>query len=169
MAAADSTHFPVKNQAYRLYFVIRNPSTNQVVTGGLGTLAGSYSLDGGAETATATPVEISTTGRGYVDLTAAQINGSHVGVIITATTANTEDIVANLYPVDLDESGTRAPSQTVKKMEQYVLESNAAQLNKFTINRSSGAMTIYGIDGATVRFTGTAEDDGTTNTRGALA
>lgn len=171
MASTDATNQPVKGQAYRLTGFIKLVTTLEVAAAGLSTLAGSISKDGGTMGATtATPVEIATnSGFFYLDLTASEMSAQTVAIKVTATAANTEDFAIVLYPLDLTESGTRAPSQTVKKWEQYVLEMDAAGLNLDTIRRDSKTQTVYSIDGTTALYTGSVDDDGTTVTRGALA
>jgi hypothetical protein len=165
MAAADASAFPVKGQAYRLSGFIRDWTTGQVISNA-GTLASTVSKDGGAfASTTSTAVEVGTTGMFTLDLSSTEMNANTVAVKVTASTANTEDFIAVLYPMDLAESGTRADTQTVKRLEQWISQIFMALFNKFTINRSTGAMVLYEDDESTSAFTGTASDDGTTNTR----
>jgi hypothetical protein len=89
MATTDATPFPVKNEAYRFYFSIRSSTTGNPITGGLTTLACTLSKDGASfVSSTNSPVEIGTTGYGYVDLTAAECNYSAVTIQVTAANAN---------------------------------------------------------------------------------
>jgi hypothetical protein len=89
MATTDATPFPVKNEAFRVYFVIRSSLTGNPLTGGLASLACTLSKDGASFVSSSNAAtEIGTTGFGYVDLTAAEMNYSAVIVNVTSGTAN---------------------------------------------------------------------------------
>ena len=73
MAATDAIVFPVKNAAYRVYFTVRD-STGTVITSWTSPTA-TISKDGAATvSSTNTPTEIGTSGMGYLDLTATEMN-----------------------------------------------------------------------------------------------
>lgn len=166
MAATDAVWAPVRGQAFRLYGAIRNVSTNQVITGGLGTLAGTVSKDGAASGATATPVEVGTEGIFYVDLTAANMTADCVVVIVTATASNAEDFVAVLNPMDFTEITGRAEDASVVKFEQIVHQIWQRFFNKMTYNRDTGANSLYQDDGSTAIVSGTNSTSGGVETRG---
>lgn len=93
MAATDSTVFPPINTAYRCYFCIRSSATSNPITGGLTGLSTSgnsqISKDGATfVNSTNNPVEIGTSGYGYLDVTATEMNYSTVVIRIAATNAN---------------------------------------------------------------------------------
>ena len=99
MAATDARPVPKKNTAYRHYFAIRKKD---------GSLATSWtgqdserSLDGAAfSDCTNEATEIGTTGVGYLDLTAAEMNTDATVVKITTTVTNALVYVVVLYPED---------------------------------------------------------------------
>lgn len=89
MAASNSVQNPIQGQAYRIYFRIDSSDTFNPITGGLTGLAGSLSKDGATFVAsTNTPVEIGTSGYGYLDLTSAETAYYTVYVQVSATNAN---------------------------------------------------------------------------------
>jgi hypothetical protein len=91
MAALNTTAFAVRSAAFRVHFSIRDATTGDPLTGGLTGLAGRLSKDGGnfANT-TNTPVEIQTSGYGYIDLTAAEMD--FYGCVLTVTATNTDAV-----------------------------------------------------------------------------
>lgn len=98
MSAADAQPFPLYGVAYRVYFAIVDTS-GALVTGGLTGLAATISLDGAAHAATTNaPVEIGTSGTGYLDLTAAELTANGVLVIITVTNVTAVARVVLLLP-----------------------------------------------------------------------
>lgn len=102
MAATDRR--PIRNAAYRVYFVIRSSTTFGPITGGLTGLDAEVSLDGIAfANCAGTETEIGTTGYGYVDLTAAEMTASKILFRITATNANAIEFFQEICPEpDLD-------------------------------------------------------------------
>ena len=123
MAAIDATTFPVNGQAYRLYGWVKSVLTGEVITGGLGTLAGSITKDGGASAATTnTPTEIGTTGCFYLDLTAAEMTANAVCIRVTSTATDSMDVTLVLPTLDLSVTTTNAHAQSVKKLEQYIMQ-----------------------------------------------
>jgi hypothetical protein len=146
MAAADATSFVVKNQAYRLYFVMLDNTTGNPITGGLTVLAATRSLDGAAFAATSgTATEIGTTGFGYVDLVAAETNTSATIVHVTASNATALYFNATLFPLDLSESSTHWMKQTVKRLEQGILQMASWFVNKTKRNNSTGTITVRNV------------------------
>lgn len=97
MASTDSRPVPIKNTAYRLYFDIRKNDGTLITTwAGQDT---EVSLDGGSFTdATNEATEIGTSGCGYIDLTAAEMNADSVVVKTTVTNTSALPIVIVLSP-----------------------------------------------------------------------
>ena len=102
MAASDAVPVPRKNVAYRFYFAIRKPSDSTLIT----TWAGQdseVSLDGAAYSdCTNEATEIGTSGTGYIDLTASEMNADCVILKVTVTNTGAVPLVFVLYP---EESG----------------------------------------------------------------
>lgn len=98
MAANDARPIPRKNAAFRVYFGFRD-NTGAPITGGITGADSEVSIDGGAfADATAEFTEIGTTGRGFLDLTAAEMNGDAIYVRASCTNANSRDVDIVLYP-----------------------------------------------------------------------
>lgn len=99
MAASDASPFPIKNQAYRVYFPILDEDGDLVSAAGA--LDSERSLDGATfADCTNEATEIATSsGFYYLDLTAAEMNTDCTVVIVKSTLGKTTPIV--LYPVTL--------------------------------------------------------------------
>ena len=146
MASTDASTFPVKGQAYRVTGKIVNATTGNPITGALTTPASTVSKDGAAFASTTTPVaEIGTTGYFYVDLSAAEMNANTVVVHVTA--ANADAVYASLciFPVDLSESSTHWMKQTVKRLEQGIMQMASWFVNKTKRNNSTGTITVRNV------------------------
>jgi len=100
MPAGDAMPVPRKNTAFRLYIDVRNSSGTLVTT-----WAGAdseESLDGGAFTdCTNEATEIGTSGIGFLDLTAAEMNADCTIIKITFTNTGAVTPVFYLYPQEL--------------------------------------------------------------------
>jgi len=111
MAASDARPVPRKNTAFRFYFAIRKPSDSTLIT----TWAGQdseVSLDGGSfADCTNEATEIGTTGCGYIDLTAAEMNADAVVLKVTVTNTGAVPLVFTLFP---EEAGDYRLSDTQK-------------------------------------------------------
>lgn len=97
MAASDSIPVPRKNTAFRLYFAIRKNDGTLITT-----WAGQdseVSLDGAAfADCTNEATEIGTSGCGYIDFTAAEMNADNVVYKLTVTNTSALPIVVVLFP-----------------------------------------------------------------------
>jgi hypothetical protein len=103
MPAADARPVPLKNTAYRLYVDFRLPS-GLFVSGGVTGADTLLSLDGATfAAATNEFVEIGTTGCGYIDFTAAEMNTDCTVVRTTITNATAIPICITLYPQEADD------------------------------------------------------------------
>lgn len=102
MAATDALPIPKKNTAYRHYFCIRKDD-GSLITNWTGADT-EISQDGGTMAdATNEATEIATTsGCGYIDLTAGEMNYDSIVVKVTVTNANAIPYVVALFP---EESG----------------------------------------------------------------
>lgn len=100
MAASDAKPVPLKNTAFRVSFDIENVTNGALIT----TWAGQdseVSLDGGSFTdCTNEATEIGTTGIGYLDLTAAEMNADTVIVKVTVTNTNARVVRLYFNPVE---------------------------------------------------------------------
>lgn len=97
MASTDARPIPRKNIAYRHYFAIRK-SDGTLIT----TWAGQDSevaIDGTSfADATSEATEIDTSGCGYIDLTAGEMNGDAVVLKITVTNTGALPYIVTLFP-----------------------------------------------------------------------
>ena len=98
MPTTDAKPVPQKNVAFCFYFALRNVTTNQLITSWTG-MDSEVSLDRGAFTdCTNEAVEIGTSGCGYIDFTAAEMNADSVVYKLTVTNANASPLVITFYP-----------------------------------------------------------------------
>lgn len=98
MAATDARPVPLKNTAFRAYFPILD-ADGDLVTGAAG-LDSEVSIDGGTfADVTAEATEIATSsGMYFLDLTAAEMNGDCIAIIVKTTTAGAKTTVLVFYP-----------------------------------------------------------------------
>jgi hypothetical protein len=102
MAASDAKPVPRKNSAYRFYFAIRKPSDSTLITTWTGQDS-EVSLDGAAfADCTNEATEIGTSGAGYIDLTASEMNADAVLLKVSVTNTGAVPLIFVLYP---DEAG----------------------------------------------------------------
>jgi hypothetical protein len=106
MAASDASPFPIKNQAYRITFPLLDADGDLVSGGASDTPDSEVSIDGGTfADCTNEITEIATSsGMYYLDLTAAEMNGDTIAVIIKTATAGTKTTPIVMYPVTLTEA-----------------------------------------------------------------
>lgn len=98
MAASDAIPVPRKNTAYRFSFAIRKPSDSTLITTWTG-MDSEVSLDGGAfADCTNEATEIGTSGCGYIDLTAAEMNADSVILKVTVTNTGAVPLVFVFLP-----------------------------------------------------------------------
>ena len=177
MAANDARPVPRKNAAFRLYFAIRKAD---------GTLGTSWAgADSAVSVAGATftdctneATEIGTSGVGYIEFTAGEMNGDAVVYKLTVTNTDALPLVLVLYPEELgdyrtDPAALLGTSMTlpgqVAPSNTPTLEAAIAFLYKATRNKVESTSTetrIYDDAGTTVDHKATVADDGTTFTRG---
>ena len=99
MASTDAMPVPKKNTAYRHYLAIRKNDGSLITT-----WAGQdseVSKDGGNYSdCTNEATEIQTSGTGYIDLTASEMNADCVVLKITVTNTDAQPYVVMLFPVE---------------------------------------------------------------------
>lgn len=97
MAATDAKAIPVKNAAYRVTFPILDADGDLVT--GAATLDSEVSIDGGVfADATNEATEIATaSGMYFLDLTAAEMNGDTIAIIVKTSTAGAKTTPIVLY------------------------------------------------------------------------
>lgn len=117
MAATDARPVPRKNAAFRVTFAIYD-ADGDLVTAAAG-LDSEVSIDGGTfADATNEATEIATSsGMYFLDLTAAEMNGDTIAVIVKTSTAGAKTTVIVMYPqeagdirVDVDTWRATAPN-----------------------------------------------------------
>ena len=98
MASTDAIPVPRKNAAYRFYFAIRKPSDSTLITTWTG-MDSEVSLDGAAfSDCTNEATEIGTSGCGYIDLTASEMNADSVILKVTVTNTGAVPLVFTFLP-----------------------------------------------------------------------
>jgi len=101
MAASDAIPVPRKNADYRFYFAIRKPSDSTLITTWAG-MDSEVSKDGGAYAdCTNEATEVGTSGTGYIDLTASEMNADCVMLKVTVTNTGSVPLVFVLYPEEV--------------------------------------------------------------------
>lgn len=101
MAASDARPIPRKNTAFRLYLEYRD-NTGALIGAAATTPDTEVSIDGAAfADATNEFTGIGTTGCGYIDLTASEMNGDAIYIKSTAANANAKPFTVVLYPEEL--------------------------------------------------------------------
>ena len=152
MANTDyAVAFPVNGQSFYATSVILDSTTGNESTGGLTTLAATVSKDGGAcASCTNTPTEIGTTGYVTVLLTATEMSANVVIVKFSAADANAMNGRCFIYPLDLSEPTGHWLTQTIKKLEQGVIQNASYMFNLTERDKVSGTITLYKLDGTTV-------------------
>lgn len=157
MTAAAATPLPLKNTAFRFYFDLRTAAG--VLVTGWTTPTATVSLDGGNyASSSGTPTEIQTSGTGYLDLTAGEMNTNNT--IIKVSVANTGALVPTfyIYPAtgsQVQVNIVQALSNAVTTTANGVLDVNVKNIN----NVATTSVTAVGANVGTAQplnFTGTA-------------
>lgn len=156
MAAENATPFPIRAQAYRALVSFRDTSGNLITS--WSSPASSISKDGGGAASGPTPTEIGTTGMGYIDLTANQMDASHVQVKCTVSNASQTATVIEIVPLCAEPSG-HALGPDIVRFEHLIYNLFQFFMNRSTMDRS-GNLVFYQEDGAASAFTGTHNNTG---------
>lgn len=121
MASTDVTCIPAQGQINRFGIWFVNTMTNTIVTGWTGG-ATLISLDGGAMAAGPGLVEVSVSGVGYFELSAAQMNAQLILGIASITNVNARSEPFEIRPMQLKERLGRPQDQTVQRLEDYLVK-----------------------------------------------
>jgi hypothetical protein len=109
MAASDARPVPRKNAAFRHYFAIRKNDGTLITT-----WAGAdseMSVDGAAfADCTNEATEIGTSGVGYIDLTAGEMNGDSVTLKVTVTNTSALPVVVTFFPEEVGDFRITTPA-----------------------------------------------------------
>lgn len=119
MAATDARPVPLKNTAFRLYFVIRDNDGDPVASAAA--LDSEVSIDGGAFTDCTNEATDEGQGVYSLDLTSSEMNGDNIVVLTKTTTTDAKTPITILYPQEADDIkvsvthwlGTAAATPTV--------------------------------------------------------
>ena len=170
MAASDARPVPRKNAAFRFYFAIRKPSDSTLIT----TWAGAdseVSLDGASfADCTNEATEIGTSGCGYIDLEAAEMNADSVVLKITVTNSGAVPLVFTLFPEEAGDYRLSAVPPTAVQVADEVQTRTIARVtlvDTCTVNsdmRGTDNAALAATALSTATWTGTlATNIGTTN------
>lgn len=152
MATTSAIPYPVKNQALRVYWRIYDKATGEVYNGGLTSLSATISKDGGNYAATtSSPVEIQTSGTGYLELSSTECNCSCALVKVSAGDEYAMDATLDpIYFHDLSEPSDHWLDATVIRLEQGVVNLSVKWLNKQARNQSNGVVRFFDKSDATL-------------------
>lgn len=152
MAAANAVPFPIRGQAFRALVSFRDTSGNLITT--WNTPVAVLSKDGAATSSTASPpVEIGTSGMGYLELSATEMDASTVQVKCSVSNANQTATIIEITPLVAEPTG-HALSQTIVRFEHLIYNLFQYWINRSTFDRS-GNLKVYKADGETPALTGT--------------
>lgn len=158
MAAADATVFGVKGQALRVYGCIKDSTTGNPLDISAATMTATWSQDGtnssnvptsaGSAYGTITKVT-SHTGHFYVDIIAASNDFYHVAMTIASNASNSVSCTFDITNCDLSEPTGHWLTQTVKRLEQGIVQLGGYLFNYNKRNKTTGTITFYKLDGTT--------------------
>lgn len=154
MATTDARPVPKKNVAYRLYFDIRK-NDGTLITSWAGQDT-ELSLDGGNYAdATNEATEIQTSGTGYIDLTADEMNADCVIVKTTVTNTGALPFVAVLFPteaadipVDASASAVASVTAGVSLADDAITSAKFDESTAFPLASADAGATEVGRKGA---------------------
>lgn len=154
-------HYPVRNQAYRLYFNTINSGSTQFI--GIGSNSVAVSKDGSALVLATNSAVDFTTGLLYIDLTATEMDADIVCVTFNGDSSrNDQTFVIKTIPGELSSIPTSTSDlfSKIVGIFQYLFL-------KRTVTSSQEK--LIKADGSTVLGTATLSDDGTTFTKGSIS
>jgi hypothetical protein len=126
MAASDAKLFPVKNTALRVTFPIYD-NTGSLVSGAAG-LDSEVSIDGAAfSDCTNEATEIGSSGIYTLDLTAGELNGDTIAILVKTSTTDAKTTVLVLYPIvtTAAQLGTNVVSMAANTLTASALATDA--------------------------------------------
>ena len=148
--SVTSQQNPTMGQAYTIPCSFRDTSGN-LITGWTSAVA-NVTTNGGASTS-ATIAESPLSGWGTIQLTAAQMSGTIIGVVATCSNANMTAFVATILPADMTEYVNGWDEQSALKMETVIMQVAAAVLNGKT--QTGSTTQVFKRDGVTQMLSGT--------------
>lgn len=154
MAASDAKPVPLKNTAYRVTFPIFD-ADGDLVSSATG-LDSEYSIDGGAfADCTSEAAEIGSSGIYYLDLTAGEMNGDTVAIIVKTSTSGAKTTPIVLYPAEsadipVNVTAVSGDTAAADNLEAYCDGSTPQPVN---VTQISGDATAA--DNAELAFDGT--------------
>lgn len=147
-APQNATPFPVYGQSYLVYGWINDATTGLPLT--VGTLSSSLSLDGATAVSGATPVGVTgMTGRFYLELTADHMTAYNIGIVVSSSTTNQIPAKIDITTCYLSEPTGHWLTQTVKRLEQGIVQIAGYLFNKVKRNTNTGTVTMYKLDETT--------------------
>lgn len=146
MASTDAKHIPVKNSAYRLTFPIFD-ADGDLVAGATG-LDSEVSIDGGTfADCTNEATEIATSsGMYYLDLTAAEMNGDTIALIIKTSSSGAKTTPIVLYTAARSVNDLAFPTTTGRSID--VSAGGEVGLDWANVG---GSTTILNLSGTTIK------------------
>jgi hypothetical protein len=181
MAATDATVFPPKNTPFRLAIAFRD-NTGALITGWTGA-ASTLVIDAASPAAGGTPTEVGSSGLGYLDLTAAEMNGQLIEVACTITNANAKAFVGFIYTngvvqmtaglpttsniwaqADFGDAAGRATTvgQQLAQIWRYLF-------NGQRVDKNAQTQTLYRDDSVTPLVTGTITVNSSVTSKGKMS
>lgn len=151
MATTDANIFPLQNHAFRIPVRFIDATGNLITgwTGGASVIiADAVSLGAGNA-----PVEVGTTGEGYLDLTATQMNGRMVQGKCTVTNSNSTAFSFAIYTYPAWDTSTGVgTANTVRPKDPLgkIAWIFANFFNLHNFSRSTGIETVYSETGGTL-------------------
>lgn len=165
MALEHATAFSMRGQTYRVFVSFRDAS-NTLITGWTGA-ASSISKDFGAAAAGAAPVEIGTTGMGYLELDATAMTATHVAVTCTVSNAGAKAFVGEVRPL-VQDPADRADAGTIR-FENAIWNLWQYWMNRVVADYNQSKIFIYKADQTTVAFEGSIQFTSSSNLKGHLS
>lgn len=150
MAATDARPVPRKNAAFRFYFAIRK-NDGTLITTWTGQDS-EVSLDGAAfSDCTNEATEIGTSGTGYIDLTASEMNADCVVLKITVTNTGALPLVFTLFP---EEAGDYRADAVMISGDSVAADNMEAAADGTGYNLGNGQIVSASVTGAVGSVTG---------------
>lgn len=160
MAHSDANGLPIQGQALRIPVSFRTDAGALITT--WNTPTSIVSNDGSTSVAGPTPVEIGTTGMGYIDLSADIMDSPLVQIVAQVLNADAVKTDIAIFTYNTDDDGTRS-----FRLERMLAQLWRRWFNKATDNGS--ALVVQKDNDTDPMVTGAIATTGTTTTRNRLA
>ena len=167
MALPNATLFPVSNQSFTFGVEFIDVTTGKLVTSWTAAAATVYidGANGVALSGAELPIEIQTSGIGYMTLTAAHMNGNLIQVKATVSNSNAGDFSANIKTYKGTEPTGGWEAQTPIRPEDILYNVAAVCRNTQTVSAGSTATYAVSKTDGTAMFSSIVTQ---TNTSGAV-